>query len=1061
MKKTVIGIISLLFLLTSVYAQTRGLGVKKSAAQKMEVPTIELNKDQICNVYSIAYSTDGKHIAAGYNDSIIRIWNIQTGEMEKELKGHNDVVWSVAYSPDGTMLVSGSADKTNICWNIESGKIIRTLTGHKSTVSFVTFDTLNSYIASGSTDGTIKFWEASTGELLQTLTAHTKTIASISYSNSDKFVASASWDTTVKIFHTMGGREKNTLQGHEGAVYAVEFSPDENYLATGSADRTIKIWDSATGELQKTIKGYSGEVWYVAYSPDGKYITGCDSLGTVKSWNIKTGELFQNYVGHKKAVRSVCYSKDGKYLYSGDSDGIIKMWKAETGELISTMLQCNKGGWVTWTPDGYLTGSADAIKSLSYTVSGKKYSLEEIKDTVYKPAIVAANMSETEITLDKEAPSLQTIIAVSAQPAVKLSISNTDGTPRKSDKERDIIGEILLTDTGGGIGRVFIKLNGRLIKIADKVESKTGETVSLNFPTPISLRSGKNTISINANNGTNTQSVYSNEIELNWKGAVQKARLFVFAVGIDSYNDKNIPQLTNCVNDAQSIIDMSQKYAGDLYKNVYVKLMKNSEVTKDNLLSNIKEFGKAILPDDVFILYLAGHGITHTDGDYYYIPYDFKERGSDPFPTYGVSKWSLIDALSDIQAENMTIVLDTCNSASFNSGKVVKSELEGLDKNAIIDRFAAKAGYDLIAACSSYQNAIDDYKGHGLFTYCLLDAIQGKADLDSNGQVTSAEFATYIIKEVPIVSNKVYGYKQEPQRSQPLFDYPMFGKLNPTDGESLNEALAIAKAVKENGITLDEAYLLAKPSANISSNSKNNSNDKISAPIEIGVSEIKQTTAIINWKAVDNATNYAIYCSTSSSDAENYLNMSFVGTTKNNSYLLEGLEAGETYYYRIISCKNTLLSNMSDLVTITTAKKIDFSFKKVQTQTRQITHYYDNFASIDLGFFHSGIGDVGFILGISTEGVIIPKYKGHLYLSLPIYIYPFDVGFNIHYNWHFFESRNVAMYVGTGIDLSFRHVSFPLDFGMLLFNKLKISYQTAWNCKGYFEDTILVGYISQ
>lgn len=60
---------------------TRGLSAKKTALQnqntKIPPPTIELEENQICNVYSISYSPDGNYIAAAYNNSNIRIWSVK------------------------------------------------------------------------------------------------------------------------------------------------------------------------------------------------------------------------------------------------------------------------------------------------------------------------------------------------------------------------------------------------------------------------------------------------------------------------------------------------------------------------------------------------------------------------------------------------------------------------------------------------------------------------------------------------------------------------------------------------------------------------------------------------------------------------------------------------------------------------------------------------------------------------------------------------------------------------------------------------------------------------
>jgi WD40 repeat protein len=555
MKKKLFTVLTILLFLgfSASAADSRGIGVQEQTVPEMEVPQIVLEKKQICNVYSITYSPDGRYIAAGYSNGLIRIWNLQTGVMGRTFSGHSGPVWSVAYSPDGNMLVSGSADHTVKCWDMRSGKLIRTLTGHSGTVSFVTFNTNGAYIASGATDKTIKFWETSTGKLLQTITGHNNLIAAITYSSSGKFVASASWDKTIKIYYTLGAAEKFTLTGHTDAVFTVKFSPDEKTLVSGSADKTIRLWDVETGKNIKTFATLPGEVWEAAYSPDGKYIAGADSVGTLKIWDTETGKEVWNFVGHTTAIRSICFSKDGKYLYSGDFSGNIKVWDTKEGTLVATLLQCSDGGWVSWTPDGYLNGSEEALKELSYTVNGKKYSLDQIKETVFRPAILAARLTGTEVADTAAEPSLASIV-FSTQPSVKLAVTNANGTARTDDKQRDVSVRVTVTDTGSGIGRVLVKLNGRSIQIADTVQTRIGETVTLGSGLPLTLRYGKNTISAAVYDGKNIQETTSSTIELNWEGRTEKPRLFVLAAAVDKYTDPNVPQLKNSVRQMQKAL---------------------------------------------------------------------------------------------------------------------------------------------------------------------------------------------------------------------------------------------------------------------------------------------------------------------------------------------------------------------------------------------------------------------------------------------------------------------------------------------------------------------------
>ena len=70
-------------------------------------------------VTSVAISPDGRWVAAGSLDTIVRVWDVATGVLVERLKGHSDSVYSVSFTPDGKGLVSGSLDKTLKYWDLQ------------------------------------------------------------------------------------------------------------------------------------------------------------------------------------------------------------------------------------------------------------------------------------------------------------------------------------------------------------------------------------------------------------------------------------------------------------------------------------------------------------------------------------------------------------------------------------------------------------------------------------------------------------------------------------------------------------------------------------------------------------------------------------------------------------------------------------------------------------------------------------------------------------------------------------------------------------------------------
>ena len=69
------------------------------------------------DVYSLAFSPDGKIIASGSYDNTIRLWDVASGKCLRELRDYWGIR-SVAFSPDGKILASGSYDKTIRLWDI-------------------------------------------------------------------------------------------------------------------------------------------------------------------------------------------------------------------------------------------------------------------------------------------------------------------------------------------------------------------------------------------------------------------------------------------------------------------------------------------------------------------------------------------------------------------------------------------------------------------------------------------------------------------------------------------------------------------------------------------------------------------------------------------------------------------------------------------------------------------------------------------------------------------------------------------------------------------------------
>src|SRR5262249_59645133 len=99
---------------------------------------------------------DGGRAVTGCYDHSVRFWDLETGKMLFECKGHGDSVMSIAYSPDGRLAVSGGSqsDPALHLWDAATGTEVRPLKGHGERIMGVAFAPDGRRIVSGCWDRT-------------------------------------------------------------------------------------------------------------------------------------------------------------------------------------------------------------------------------------------------------------------------------------------------------------------------------------------------------------------------------------------------------------------------------------------------------------------------------------------------------------------------------------------------------------------------------------------------------------------------------------------------------------------------------------------------------------------------------------------------------------------------------------------------------------------------------------------------------------------------------------------------------------------------------------------
>jgi WD40 repeat protein len=303
-------------------------------------------------VYSVAFSRDGRHIASvARGDSTIMVWNGKTGQILGKFSGHNALITSVAFAPDGHAIVTSSTDKSLKIWDVRSGAEISTIRGHKGNVYCVQYSHDGTRLASGS-DGNVKLWDPQQTQYAATIASLDKEIRRLDIGGNRK-LAFPRPDDAVTVWDLIDERELFTLKDHAGQVSDVTFDTQGAKLAYTVSNRfkphELRICDGDDGAVLMTITG-EGDAKFgqIEFGTEGRFIY-ASSQGAIKVFDAETGEEKGTFEGHSARFT---IDPTGYFLASGEKK-TITVRSLETGEVVHT-IQIPNGhvSAVAFSPDG-------------------------------------------------------------------------------------------------------------------------------------------------------------------------------------------------------------------------------------------------------------------------------------------------------------------------------------------------------------------------------------------------------------------------------------------------------------------------------------------------------------------------------------------------------------------------------------------------------------------------------------------------------------------------------------------------------------------------------------
>lgn len=426
----------------------------------------------------IAFSPDGKKIAAATKCGTPRVWEIATGKKLAELHGHDKAVMSVAFSSDGNLLYTGGFDATIGVWDLNTGIQIGRLCGHGDAVNSIEFRPVSqissafrspganqfttvssdntiriwdsatdleftnpagrapfSYgfslsadgkiLATGGKDGSVSIWNALTGELVNNFPALPAIVNAAALSPDGKQVFVCNWDSTVKILDVASGEVIHDLKGVKVGGASCNFSPNGRYAVLGSSNNGAFIWTAENGNLSFVLN-HPGSLSYITFSPNSEYLLTAAGNGLVTVW---AAGMWQNVtsINDSGVVHCIGFSPDNTSFVTVGRSGRPKIWSITTGQHLMELGEHGSLVWsVAYSPDGdrIATGSADnTIRIWDVSTGASTLVISDLSDPVYNLAFspdgtrLYANSSGTELKVFDTVPVKERIKPFSLAPS--------------------------------------------------------------------------------------------------------------------------------------------------------------------------------------------------------------------------------------------------------------------------------------------------------------------------------------------------------------------------------------------------------------------------------------------------------------------------------------------------------------------------------------------------------------------------------------------------------------------------------------------------------------------
>jgi len=291
-------------------------------------------------ITNIDFSSSSPHDFLVTNSSRVALFDSKTSQIRRSLTRFSTTAYSGTFRSDGKLIACGAEDGIVRVFNAQSKSMLRSFSGNKSSCRVVGFSKQNqSQLVSGSDDLCVRLWDvehyprtatssSTANDALATFEEHTDYVRALApHQSSSNVWASGSYDHSVKLWDTRSNNTSSIMSlNHGHPVQALLISGST--LVSAGAEH-VRIWDILSGKLMRTLSNHQKAVTSLCTDQSGQRLLSASLDHLIKVYDLQTFKVVHT-MKYPAPILSIGLAPDDSKLVVGMSDSMLSIRNRST-----------------------------------------------------------------------------------------------------------------------------------------------------------------------------------------------------------------------------------------------------------------------------------------------------------------------------------------------------------------------------------------------------------------------------------------------------------------------------------------------------------------------------------------------------------------------------------------------------------------------------------------------------------------------------------------------------------------------------------------------------------